>query len=498
MPQSQLRKKHAKHLSVGGGRPVVFDGGQYMELHGYWVSDTKEIRVDVPIFEHAYYPKISATDTEVRQNITHRSVTVPSLSTLRANGINADRAVFVAEVVVHPRFIKHRNYFRTDFPASVKTAARRDNVVFIFPANDMPSARFKRKDVLQFWRQAFTPLIIRGRQYTSGRMAYFIAAPADAMKGFHKSLNLEGAHTVDNLKEWHPSLHQERIPRKRGPRPKYTSAQKKLASEIVKETSERMADQLLPMLTDKMELTKGSKADRDLEALMHSPAASQSLLQATSGKKSRLVAVRRWVNDWLMPRLKRIAAEEGEAAMDAVARFAFRAVITVVINTFLGQVKTSRVGQKFDALQRIDYTPDSYASSTTLGAGALRFSFKGSDKTTTESAEAVKVLVNHIIAHDLGLRELSVSQGRVFNINFEPNGRPYKKITITIDKNAWKSLQGKKPNVLGPLNDEDVLRTVEDNLKAYNVTANAEYERRMREGSMHAGDMDLADLLASL
>ncbi|MFA9454213.1 MAG: MFS transporter, partial [Candidatus Aminicenantaceae bacterium] len=73
-----------------------------------------------------------------------------------------------------------------------------------------------------------------------------------------KSLNLESDKTRDNLREWHPSLHQTRHPRKRGPKQKFTVAQKRIANEIVKETSERMADQLLPVVRSKLEWEPGS------------------------------------------------------------------------------------------------------------------------------------------------------------------------------------------------------------------------------------------------
>lgn len=497
MARSQLRKIAPKHASAGGGRAVVFDGGQHMELHGYWIPDNRDLTIEVPIFQHAYYPKISDTDLDVKQNITYRMVTVPSLSKLRANGIQADRAMFVAEVVVHPRYIKHRNYFRSDFPASVKTAVSRDNMTFVFGANDMPSARFKRKDVLAFWRQSFTPLLIKGRQYTSGRMSMFFAAPTAATAGLKKSLNLEMDKTRDNLREWHPSLHQTRIPRQRGPKQKFTVAQKKIAASIVKETSERMADQLLPVMRSKLEWEPGSTQAKDLETLLSAPATSRSLLRATAGKKNRMFAVKRWVSGWLKPRLKEIAAEEGEAAFRSVTRFVIWVAITVILNEMLGEVQASKFGQKFGSFQRIKYKPDAYATHSRIGAGTLSYDFKGDEKVHSEQVAHVQTMVLHTIAASLiGHGTLNVAQAQVFDIKFDPNLPVNKKIKVTFDKQLFV----KNKVRLGMMRDIEP-EFIVDLMPDLNQRVNYAYEQDLRTGrgsSVYGGaddDFDLAALL---
>jgi len=478
MARSQLRKVAPKHMSAGGGRAVVFDGGQHMELHGYWIPENRDLTIDVPIFQHAYYPKISDTDLDVKQNIAYRMVTVPSLSKLRASGIKVDRAMFVAEVVVHPRYIKHRNYFRSDFPASVKTAVVRDNMTFVFGANDMPSARFKRKDVLRFWRQSFSPLLMKGRQYTSGRMSMFFAAPTAATADLKKSLNLESDKTRDNLKEWHPSLHQTRHPRKRGPKQKFTVAQKRIAKEIVKETSDRMADQLLPVMRSKLDWEPGSTQAKELESLLTAPATSRSLLKATAGKKNRVYAIKRWVSTWLKPRLKEIAAEEGEQVFRSVTRFIIWVIITAILREILGDIQASKIGQRFQGIQGLQYTPDKFATQQRIGAGTLSFNFKGDAKAQSEQLEHVRAMVLHTIAEALQIYgTLNVAQAHVFDIDFDPNRGQGQKIKITFDTKAFETHKTK----LGRMRDMDP-EFITQLLPDFNQRVNYQYEQDLRQG----------------
>ena len=86
--------------------PVHFEGGPgtEVEFHGYWVHPTSDLKVQVPVFEHGFYPKLSHTEEEIRRNIQMRAVTIPSLASLRQSGYNFERAAFLSEINVDTKF----------------------------------------------------------------------------------------------------------------------------------------------------------------------------------------------------------------------------------------------------------------------------------------------------------------------------------------------------------------------------------------------------------
>lgn len=451
MARTTPRKVTPKLQSVGGARPVRFEGGTEMELHGYWIPEKQDARVEVPIFQHAFYPTLKHTDLDVKQNITYRSVTLPSLSTLRAHGIEAERAVFVAEVVVHPRYIKHANYFRGDFPASMKTLARRENIVFLFAANDMPSARLKRKKVLNFWRLSFSPLLLKGRQYTSGRMGFFMVAPPESVSKFKRSLNLEGvtAENVNKILEWHPAVSRTRRPRKRGPRSKYTVEERRLANELVKETSHRLSDQLLPLVTSKFDIAPNSSTAKQLDAYLSNPATSRELIKATEGKRNRAWAVKKWVKSSMLPRVVEIAKDEAAMAGESIIRFAVLATITTGVNIALGQAQASKIGKKINALQKLEYKPSRMASHTQVGAGTLAFKFSPNAKDLSSMQQQVVKKAMTEIMSNFGQWDYTSAQGSLFDITLNLHNKA-KPITVKLDRAALRVHRGQNKENLGP------------------------------------------------
>ena len=453
MARTTPRKVTPKLQSVGGARPANFQSTD-MELHGYWLPEKQDARVEVPIFQHAFYPTLKHTDLDIKQNISYRPVVLPSLSTLRAHGIEAERAVFVAEVAVHPRYIKHANYFRGDFPAIMKSLARRENIVFIIAANDIPSARLKRKKVLNFWRLSFSPLLLKGRQYTSGRMGFFMVAPPESVTKFKKSLNLEAVtgKDVQKLLEWNPAVNRTRRPRKRGPRSRYTAEERRLANELVKETSDKLSNQLLPVITSKFDIDPHSDTAKQLDAYLSNPATSRGLIKATEGKRNRMWAVKKWVKTSMLPRVKEIAKDEAAMAGESIVRFIVLATITTTVNFLLSQVQASRAGKKFSALQKLEYKPSRMASHTQVGAGTLSFKFSPNAKDLSSMQQQVAKKVMMDIMTTYKEWTYNSAQESIFDITLNLHSKT-KPVTIKLDRVALRVHRAHNKEGLGPFGD---------------------------------------------
>jgi len=311
----------ASQYSGGQAKPAYFSFGEDFEIKGYWLHPTKHLYAEIAIFDHAYYPKLDATDTEIDQNITWRKVSLPSLQELRSQGISVDEAIVVSEVNVPPRHIKNRNFFRTNFPAMVKQTARQNNFAIVFPASDMPSARFKRKEVLNLYRSMFSPLIINGKQYSSGRMSFFFTAPKESTRGFKKSFNLE------------ESMFGRR---KRG-----TSIQVRRHDphgDIVDAISFELENEMLPVVANKIGATRGSEAYNSIHEFFSSKKTAEDLVNFTNGGKDK-GKIRIWVDQKMIPYIKGVAKQEGLNMADSALRFVLRATATVIIGHIFSGLK---------------------------------------------------------------------------------------------------------------------------------------------------------------
>lgn len=375
-PRQAVQKKPATRAASFG----VFKDLN-LALNGYWLKEDQQIIVEVPIFPHGYYPKWGAPEHEIKQNIVYRAVTVPSLSELRQHGIEIFKAFFVAGIGVHPRHIKNWNFFRSEFPATVKSLAKTHNTLFILPANDIPSGRLIRKEVLNLWRQLFTPLFIKGHHYTSGRMTMFMAAPPNSLTKMKLALNLEQEHPKeDNLQEWYPSVGEPRQSRKRGPKARFNTRQLELVKELADATSERMKEQLLPIVATKLDIPPNTKAAAELEDYLTSPETTREIIRETQFGKDE-GAVRRWVKRRMIPKLKEIVATEGAAVAERTLRslvsYAFELTISTVIEHMFTRLKKTKRGDK--VLKRFGWTPEgSYTGS--FGTGRITHTPEGAEK----------------------------------------------------------------------------------------------------------------------
>jgi hypothetical protein len=394
MGRSTARKITPVHTAVGGARPADFEGADF-SLRGFWIHPTRRLTVEVPILQHGFYPKLDHTDLDIERQVQYRMVQMPSLSDLRKAGIEADQAAFIAEIWVHPRYIKNWNYFRTDFPANVKTLVRNTNFAFVFPANDMPFARFKRKEVLQFWRSAFTPLFIDGKHYTSGRMSMFFVAPPHVSAGFRRKLNLEHDEDFNNLVEWSPEEWRLRQTRMRRP-----SMRREISPEIfygfrpqvVDETSARLEREIGPIITSKLGIDPRSNEGKAILHILQDKELSKSLLAKTQNKKYRFPAVKAWVKYNLWPRISSFAKEEGAAIGRSMLDFAFKTTVTVAVNAMLEKlvgrpIENPKVAARYkrryptryivrQAAGKFEYTPSQYSTATQIGAGTLSYKFR--------------------------------------------------------------------------------------------------------------------------
>jgi len=360
----KARKAISHGAPVGGLIRADFEGGDAFKLNGYWMHPTRRAQVEVPIFQHAFYPKLDHTDLDVQQNITYRNIIVPSIADLHQAGIRAEKAIFVAEIWTHPRYIKHHNFFRGEYPASVKTHSRQTGVTFVFAAADMPFARLKRKQVLNFYRAAFTPLLLKGRHYTSGRMSFFFVAPSHVTAPLKQSLNLEDINEYNLNESWtnavHPLLRSKRMAANR-----HINYEK----EITKKVQKEIHDVVLPIVSSQFDIPLSSAEGRKLAQMMDSPRFAQDFVQATEGKPNRFAAVKRWVKNSFWPRLKDIVTTETGNALEDGARYAVRLALSVAFDRALDKLKALPDPAPGTSAKR------PWAATRALGRTARRFDF---------------------------------------------------------------------------------------------------------------------------
>jgi len=361
MPIGQKKAPLASQY-VGQAKPAHFGFGEDFELQGYWLHPTKHLNAEVAIFDHSYYPKKDATNSEIDSNVTWRRVSLPSLQELRSQGISIDAAMVVTQVTVPPRHIRNRNFFRTNFPAMVKQLARQHNYAIVFPASDMPSARFERKVVLNLYRGMFSPLIINGKQFTSGRMNFFFTAPKEATRGFKRSFNLEEA--------W-PSLSRK----------KDRKAQL-VAAMIAKELSQELNTQLFPVVEKKLQLKRGSKVHRDIQDFISSEETARELASATNFGKDK-GKIRNWIDYTFIPYLKQVAAEEALDFGDAALRFVLVTAGALIIGHSFRKVQ--------DKMPKFLKDFNLGSERTRLDLGGVSLSYKSSKLASKEKFKITKV-----------------------------------------------------------------------------------------------------------
>jgi len=323
MTQGLKKAPAASQYSGSQAKPAYFSFGEDFEIKGYWLHPTKHLNAEIAIFDHAYYPKLDATNAEIDQNITWRKVTLPSLQELRSQGISIDEALVVSEINVPPRHIKNRNFFRTNFPAMVKQTARQYNYAIVFPASDMPSARFKRKEVLNLYRSMFSPLIINGKQYSSGRMSFFFTAPKESTRGFKRAFNLEEGIRFGRKRRSGTSVTIRR-------HPSDMSMTEALTIELEKE--------MAPMVTHKVGVMPGSEAYNNIHEFFGSKKTANDLLKMTNNGNDKS-KIRKWVDTKMIPYVKGVIQQESLNMADSALRFVLRATATVIIGHIFSGMK---------------------------------------------------------------------------------------------------------------------------------------------------------------
>jgi hypothetical protein len=404
-----------------------------LTLRGYELHPSKRVRVEVPIFQHAFYPKKSHTLLDIQQNVTYRMIELPSIHELQMHGIDVNKAAVIGEVSVHPRHIKNRNYFRTDFPALAKQIAKVDNMALIFPANDVPSARFKRKVFLGFLRQFFSPLFIKNKLYTSGRMGMYFVAPPGATKHLSRSLNLEGKDEKvrDSIVEWYPTHSRKPKPRKRGPRkpkPRFTPRQDRIATDVLKETSIALKRDVMPVVTGKMEISQHSKEAKEIEDWLGQPATSRELLRRH--ERSGKAGVKTWVNQVMIPRLKEIVKDEVAVAAESAGRWVVRQMLSAVVSMVVDSVKTSKVGRSKNwagrTLRKIEINP--VVNAMEFGASSMHLRSK--NKVPASKAEQERRILEKL--HSLHAEATGdvVDLKRIYTIKVNPQADVPIKITL--------------------------------------------------------------------
>jgi hypothetical protein len=436
----KARKVVSQGKPVGGLIRADFDGGESFSLHGYWMHPSRRANVEVPIFQHEFYPKLDHTELDIKQNVTYREVVVPSIAELHQAGIEVDKAIFVAEVSIHPRYIKNSNFFRGEFPASVKALAKQNGIVFVFPACDMPLAKLKRKQVLNYYRASFSPLYIKGRHYTSGRMNFFFVAPLHATLSLRKTLNLEDKEKKDNLTEgW-------------GRDPLSSLRTRQVNQQVAKQVQKEIHDLVLPLVSSKMDIPLNSAEGRRLTQMMDDPRLAHELVQATERKPNRFDAVKRWVSESFWPRLKYTITSETSQAFDDAARYAVRLALSVAFDRALDKMKAvpepGSSAQKVpgwrmslgNTAKRFNYDMSGNSGSLGLGYVGYKSPIKEKQLNSPAMQDKLETLAYHAVhelEHILPIAEAVRSVGNTMLANLL-------KIVITADDRVIVSLDDHK------------------------------------------------------
>lgn len=464
--------------NVGSARAVSLSSPD-LQLYGYWADAHRDLRVQVPILDHGYYPRLDHTPLTVRQHITTRPVIIPSISSLVKNGYDVDRIIVLTEIIPHPKHEKNLNYFRSEFPTTLKSIARREGITFILPANDIPAAKIKRKQVLNLWRLSFTPLLLKGKQYVSGRMNFFIL-PDDpkALTRMKSALNLG----EEDLLEFSPGA----VKAKRRFRPyrnhlaaqqrKYRYNADKIADEIIDQVSNELDRELAPVVHTRLSLP--ANARKDVESVISDDEASQALMQEYNKTKNTRRAAKNWVKDWLIPKLKIALSEYGEEALNELVRAGFSIAIAVVTHAILSSVLKK-------SPPWVKRSLDISAASTAYNIGGNRLTFYPKGDQGLEEAVRLWAIDQVEIVYPY------TKEGNVFRQLMEVKKVPKQhKFEVTVDWNLWRFLSEHNPEELGSFESKEhlnmFLRKINSKLpKAYH---SKDLHRYVRDGGGHSPD----------
>jgi hypothetical protein len=322
----------------GGLRAVSFTAPE-LQLHGFWCRSTQNAKVQVPIFAHEFYPKLGHTPDEIKRNIQTREVIIPSLASLRQSGYNVDRVAFITEINVHFRHEKNLNYFRFEIPAILRTLAKRENITLILIANDNPSGKLKRKVVLNLWRDKFPPFFLKGKQFMSGRMSYFIVPPTpEILTGIRKSLNLE------NLEEIAPHYgfltpKNSYVAGKEIQNIKNRLVQGRIqtADSIASQLTDYFDRELVPILSKKLNLSP--EEEKQLESKLNSPEAAESFLREYKNNYfNKAKSSLNWAKGWLWENIKPIVQNTVTNIGMQAGNIVISIAVSVLVNSILGKI----------------------------------------------------------------------------------------------------------------------------------------------------------------
>jgi hypothetical protein len=378
-------------------------------------------------------------------------VTLPSLQDLHAHGVEVDKAAFAGAIKFHPRHIKNWNALRVSFPAFSKNLARRIDAALVFVANDCPSFRAKRKEMLQVLRGNFTPLIIKGQHYTSGRMSFWFTAPKDSVSKFKRSFNFDEAAIEEkqSLVEFYPfnKPQKARRPYQRHERP-LSPQSRATADDIVRETAGRLEDDMLPVAISRLELDPHGPEAREMRAFVNDPKVTRDLLRRTRGKSkyARLVAVKRWVKEVFWPWLTNLLRDEASDIVDNVTRYAFKLTVALLVNEAVGKAREKEWGKESKFLQKWDYKPH-MDHQVPVGAGMFTTTIRRNTQQEAEFQRQIKKELLHYYKSRTG-DSVSTYFVDLLNIQFNPQNKNAP-VSIHADKQKFMKAVAINPEALG-------------------------------------------------
>jgi len=308
-------------------------------MSGFWAHPTKAVAVKVPLLSHGYYPRIDHTPDVVARHSILKPVIIPSVATMRENGYDVERVAFITEILVPARHEKNWNFFRTDFPAILKSLARRERITFVIPAFDIPSAKMKRKNTLQFLRQSFTPLLMKSRHYTTGRMGvYVVPHSPEVLAGLRRSLHLESAENLEEMNKHAVKANKPRRSRRARPVHGYADILRRkqarqnaedIAASILDTLENDLSTKVTPVVSRQLHLDR--EQTHVVDSILSSKEAQGALYQEyEESRHNYRKAAKDWVKEWFLPEVRDRLGEQVKGLASQAITMAISAAISLI------------------------------------------------------------------------------------------------------------------------------------------------------------------------
>ncbi len=228
-----------------------------------------------------------------------------------------------------------------------------------------------------------------------------------------------------------------------------------MAHALIAEASMRLKQDLFPILSDKIDLNKTSPEARELEAWLGAPSTSRELLRRTD--KGGKGAIRTWVSQVLVPKVKYIVKDEASIAAEHLGRWVIRQMLGASVAMIIDSLQQTKMAQAEKpgffgrTVQKLNYSPG--ADPFVVGSTAMHYR-QGSSKSLQEG-DLAKIMryVQQLYVMKTGDYAADISQ--VFKIVVDPRSTALLKISLA--KEHMKAMAQMTPKMLGQFATEKKL-----------------------------------------